>query len=367
MTQGFGASAVALLLAALCLLAPARAAQADTLDLAFMPPVVEPQDLCIPGSDPVAGADLATGLGEEALSDVLRLRYLQRDIRNLQAADPDRWFDFIGALIDWRETLEPAFAGSPAILARIALYLDAGRLAELQAAGLIDQLRTSGITLTNAGRMELAQYYLNGIGVAPDPDYARGLIRDAAYGGNADALMALARMALQGNPVPGWEVPLDLTVTLAFGGMLGQMNADVCGRAERIAQEYLNGDVVTHNPAIAYAWYKFAADLGGGRAPHGGLSSFIWMPMRWSRTTPRCCAIWRWRWRAASRWMMHRPPGSDQRALWRRRHCAGSSGIISAPIPGAAARRCRPIFSLPSIWTPKRPMKKAPICNICAN
>ena len=96
--------------------------------------------------------------------------------------------------------------------------------------------------------------------------YAHDLIREAGLGGNVDALTAIARMQLQGSPLPGWDAPLDLTVTLAFGGMLGQMNAAVCGRAERIAREYLNGDVVTRNPRIAYAWYRFAADLGGSTA-----------------------------------------------------------------------------------------------------
>lgn len=95
---------------------------------------------------------------------------------------------------------------------------------------------------------------------------AQELIRDAAYGGNVSALLSIVRMDLQGNPVPGWDAPLDLTVTLAFGGMLGKMDPGVCNHAERIAREYLNGDVVTRNPDIAYAWYKFAADLGSARA-----------------------------------------------------------------------------------------------------
>ncbi len=241
-------------------------AQTQTLDLAFMPPAIEPQNICTPGASPDPLDHLSIEVGEDGLTDELRLQYIRRDIRNLSAEDADRWFDFIMTLIDWQATLDPAFAGTGALLAKIALMVDAGRLADLQSLGLIDQLRQSGTQMTNAQRMALAQYYLNGIGVAADLEYARSLIRDAAYGGNADALMSLARMELQGNPVPGWDAPLDMTVTLAFGGMLGQMNAEVCRHAERIAQEYLNGDVVTRNPDIAYAWFKFAADLGGASA-----------------------------------------------------------------------------------------------------
>ncbi len=89
--------------------------------------------------------------------------------------------------------------------------------------------------------------------------------------------MSVARFDLQGTPIPEWDAPLDLTVTLAFGGMLGELNEGVCARAERIAREYMEGGVVTRNPEIALAWYKFAANLGGataglarGRVPPGG-------------------------------------------------------------------------------------------------
>jgi TPR repeat protein len=241
-------------------------AQARTLDLAFMPPAIEPQELCIAPQDADLADDLADDPGEGALTDALRLTFLLRDIRRLEADDPDRWFDFIMTLLDWRAKLDPSFAGVDEALARIALYIDAGRLEQLQTAGLIDALRNSGQRFTNDQKMGIAQYYLNGIGVARDLDYAQGLIRDAAYGGNAEALMSIARMELQGAPMPGWDAPLDLTVTLAFGGMLGQMDEKVCNHAERIAREYLDGNVVTRNGEIAYAWYKFAADLGGAQA-----------------------------------------------------------------------------------------------------
>ena len=255
-----------LLFLAIAALITTGAAQARTLELAFLPPAVEPQDLCIPGSPDAMEDDLSTEQGEDGLTDRLRLRYLDRDIRNLSAEDADRWFDFISDLIDWRATVDPDFAGNDALLAKIALHVDAGRLEALQAAELVDQLRNGGTQISYGQKVALAQYYLNGIGVAKDLDYAVSLIRDAAYGGNAEALLSIARMELQGAPVPDWDAPLDLTVTLAFGGMLGQMNAQVCDHAERIAREYMTGDVVTHNPDVAYAWYKFAADLGGAQA-----------------------------------------------------------------------------------------------------
>lgn len=253
-----------LILAAL--LALPLPAAARTLDLAFLPPAVEPQDLCIPAADEPPPDDPNIGRGQDDLTDALRLRFIIRDIRRLQAQDADRWFDFILTLIDWRARLDPRFTAIDAELARIDLYIDAGRLAQLRAEGRIDRLRAPGVKLDNAQKMAFAQFWLNGIGVDPDVPYAQSLIREAAYGGNPEALMSIARMDLRGEPMPQWDAPLDLTVTLAFGGMLGPMNAGICAHAERIAREYTDGEVVTPNPDIAYAWYRFAADLGGGQA-----------------------------------------------------------------------------------------------------
>lgn len=248
--------ALAFVLAALA--GPAGAA---TLDLAFMPPEVEPQEICAQApAQPGVVADAG------ATDDAIFSQYLRRDIHDLSAEDADRWFDFIAAMIGWQAELDPGFAGAAPILARIALHVDAGRLDALHEADLFDQLRSGDVPLTNVQKQELAQYYLNGLGVDQDVAYAHELLSDAAYGGNVDALMTVARLDLMGQPVEGWDAPLDLTVTLAFGGMLGQMNPEVCDHAERIAAEYLGGDVVTRNLDVAYAWTKFAADLGSARA-----------------------------------------------------------------------------------------------------
>ena len=260
MTRPLLASLLAVLLAA-GLALPGRLA-AQPLELAFLPPPVEPQDLCSKAAADPEG-DLGLGTGEAQDETRLFLRYLRRDIRDLSAEDAGRWFDFIQTLITWQAELDPDFAGAAELLARIALHVDAGRLEELRTAGLVEQLRQGSIRMNGPEKLALAQFYLNGVGVAEDIPYAQSLIRDAAYGGTVDALLTVARMAAEGNPMPGWDAPLDLTISLAFGGMLGQMDAGVCNRAERIAGEYLAGDLVARNPATAYAWYRFAADLGG--------------------------------------------------------------------------------------------------------
>jgi len=239
----------------------ASVTQARTLDLAFLPPPVDAHDICQQARDTLVNDFEIEGQAEE-LTDRLRILYLKRDIRRLQAEDADRWFYFIDTLIARLAEVDENFAGLDALLARISLYIDAGRLDDLRALGLIDALRARGEELTSEARLVLAQYYLSGIGVARDPAVGHGLILEAAYGGSANALLQLARLDVLGTPVAGWDAPLDLTVTMAFGGLLGQINATVCRRAERIAQEYLDGTLVTANPDIALAWFRFAADLG---------------------------------------------------------------------------------------------------------
>lgn len=238
------------------------AAQTRTIELAFLPPELEPQDVCNAADDAPADDLTVQGAEDDILTDRLRILYLGRDIRRLQAEDADRWFDFIDTLITRLAQVDPAFAGNDELLARIALHIDAGRLDDLRADALVDRLRDRADQLTNNQRLEVAQYYMTGAVVARDEDFARELILNAAFGGNANALLQLAQLDLAGTPVAGWDAPLDLTVTMAFGGLLGQMTPGVCSRAERIAQEYLNGTTVSRDPRIAYAWHKFAADMG---------------------------------------------------------------------------------------------------------
>lgn len=252
-------------LALLALLLPLPGAAA-TLDLTFLPPPMEPQDLCVAAPDAGEPADPAGAQGEQARENAILLRYLKRDLRDLGDEDPRRWLPFLLDLIDWQARLDPTFTGAAPLLAKVRAFVDAGDLDGLRASGLVDELRASTAALTDGERVTLAQLLLDGVGGEPDVAAAHALLLEAGYGGNVDALLTIARLDLLGAPVPGWEAPLDLTVTLAFGGMLGAMGPGVCDRALRIAREYRSGDLVTPDPEVALAWERWAADLGDGGA-----------------------------------------------------------------------------------------------------
>ncbi|MEM6303845.1 MAG: hypothetical protein AAF744_03945 [Pseudomonadota bacterium] len=247
---------------ALCGVLTAPAARAETLTLDFLPPEMTPRDICFSAPRAAQPDDLEVEGSHTELTDEDRIRYLRRDITRYTAEDADGFFDFIDALILRRGSIDPAFTKVDQTLARIDLMLRAGRLEGLREAGLIEGLRAQVGEMTNNQRVTLARFYAEGLGVAQDAAFAQELIREAAYGGNARALLEIARLAQAGSLVEGWDAPLDLTVTMAFGGILGALDSGVCGRAEQIAQAYVTGDVVTANPALALAWFRFAADMG---------------------------------------------------------------------------------------------------------
>jgi TPR repeat protein len=230
--------------------------------LDFLPPQMEPRDIC-GRLGPEALPDDFTVEGDEiALTDPDRIRFLRRDIRVYAEQDADGYFDFIEALIARRGEIDADFTPVDQTFARINLWLRAGRLEGLETAGLVESLRTRVDQLGNNQRVALARFYADGTGVARDVAFAQELIREAAYGGNARALLEIARLAQNGTLIEGWDAPLDLTITMAFGGILGALDGGVCRRAEQIAQAYVDGDVVTANPALALAWFRFAADMG---------------------------------------------------------------------------------------------------------
>ena len=240
----------------------AQNAAAQTVTLDFLPPQMEPRDICAPVARPPKPDDLTVDGQDIELTDEDRIRYLRRDIRVYSDEDADRYFNFIDALITRRGAIDAEFTFVDQTFERIDLWLRAGRLEGLQEAGLIDGLRARLAEIGNNERVTLARFYADGVGVSQDKAFAQELIREAAYGGNALALLEIARLAQNGELIEGWDAPLDLTITMAFGGVLGGLDRGVCRRAEQIAQAYIKGDVVTANPALARAWFRFAADMG---------------------------------------------------------------------------------------------------------
>ncbi|UWQ22095.1 hypothetical protein [Jannaschia sp. W003] len=254
-------------LAATALLALAAPAGADGPPaLRFAPPPAASDEPCRPDHAEAEIDDDPEG-DEEELTDPDRARFLARDIRNAMRDDPEGQFDFIAALIARRAAVDVDFSEADATLALIDLHLRAGRGgAPLAAAGLVPALWESVDMLGHRERIALARYYSDGVGVERDEEFGQHILRETAYLGSAEALLEIARLQLRGEMVDAWTAPLDLTVTMAFGGLLGALDSGLCRRALRIAREYERGEVVAADAALAFAWRRYAAEMGDADA-----------------------------------------------------------------------------------------------------
>lgn len=253
---------ISILLAAL----PARS---QRLDLSFLPPDLPPGNVCNASAEEVEDDETREGGGSGGfpeLDDGERLQFLIRDIRDLTREGADQWFDHIVVLIDKRLKLDPGFSEYDAAFAKINLHLNAGRLDARWLNDLIVVLRARLDELGSNNQVQLARYYLTGIGVEPDPEFAFQIFVAQAYRGNSAALFEILSILQRGEQVEGWTLGIERTAELAFGGLVGQFNRGLCARAERMAREYLDGEYLKPNPDLAFAWRKFAADMGGADA-----------------------------------------------------------------------------------------------------
>ncbi|KAF0114542.1 MAG: Uncharacterized protein FD150_1507 [Rhodobacteraceae bacterium] len=237
------------------------AARAETVDLLFEPPAVETASVCdqrLSDEDLIAkwkGADPAA-IGETDIG------LIKRDFRRLMELGPQQWFDLVSAVEAQFQTLDPDYSDVNMLIDRIELLLAAGRVAQVQKEGLVEQLAEMDLSQTPRAQNLLAGYFLRGVGIPRDQQRGEDLLLAAAFGGSADAILALVERQVSGDAVAGWTVPPDLSVTMAFGALVGKLDPLICDRVNRIAREYMSGQIVTRDPLLAERWYRFSADLG---------------------------------------------------------------------------------------------------------
>lgn len=239
----------------------AGVAYADTLVLDFAPPQIEPTRICVPrppDSETIATWENWDGIRLPEVSAAI----VTRDINRLKQLDATLWLPKIEQMITRLEEAEPRFAGNNALIARISALESAGAFAELNSRQLVAELASQADSLSPRLKNALSRYLRDGIGITRDVAAANTLLIDAAFAGNADALLTLTKMELDGKGLAGWDVPADLAVTMAFGSLVGELDPSICDRASRIAREYHSGEIVTHDAQLAHDWFRFAADLG---------------------------------------------------------------------------------------------------------
>jgi TPR repeat protein len=243
----------------------ASAVQAAPVTVRFEPPAIEAQPICsnrAPDRELIAWWETwdESSLQGRNAADV------QREIRRLRELDPVRWYDKIDAAITILPSISAAFTEERASLDRIELMLAAGKSRDLETLGLVGRLLETSSTASPRIKLALSRYLRQGQGIAPDETRGMSLLVDAAFGGNADALLEIVNLQEGGKAVPGWQTAPELAVTMAFGALVGQVDPLICDRVSRIAAEYRNGDVVARDITLSERWYRFAADLGDTEA-----------------------------------------------------------------------------------------------------
>ena len=246
--------------AGICLsLLGATTASGAPIALDFQPPALPPQMLCVAAEADEAVVARWTAWDEGA-SNELPAKVLA-DARRIRDLDPVGTFPLVLKMLDAGEASAPPEDREDYLIDRINLYLKAGRTADLTEAGLVDML-VAQAELSTKGHLLLGRLLIDGTGIARDRDRGLEEIRRAASAGNADALLEIARLAVAGEPVPGWTMSPEITTTLAFGTLVGKLDPEICNRLQRIAREFTNGEIVAPDFAMAERWYRLAADLG---------------------------------------------------------------------------------------------------------
>ncbi|RYI34518.1 MAG: sel1 repeat family protein [Acetobacteraceae bacterium] len=235
--------------------------RAEPVQLMFEPPQLDAGAVCDPRPSDEALAAKWDGVDLAAVPET-DTALIKRDFRRLLEIDPTRWFDVISTIEADFQTLDPEYSDVNMLIDRIELLLAAGRVADLQQERLVHQLADMDLSQTPRAQNLLAGYLMRGVGIDKDEKRGEALLLEAAYGGNADAILALVERDVAGRPVAGWTVEPDLSVTMAFGALVGKLDPLICDRVNRIAREYMNGTIVARDPALAERWFRFSADLG---------------------------------------------------------------------------------------------------------
>jgi TPR repeat protein len=247
--------------------AAATPGRSEPIDVRFMPPDIEiPKTaVCAPR---IGDEDVITywnNWDRKALPK-RSIYETTRDMNRLRDIGAKRFEKIISRMQELLPSIKPNYSEIDALFDKVKLMLALGQSDEVRKQGLIKKLLATKDLSTGIANT-LADYLMEGKGIDADRAAGLNLKIEAAYGGNTDATLDLARMSKNGEKVDKWEIEPELAVNMAFGSLVGILDEGICDRVGRIAREYDGGgDIVKANSAVSLAWYRFAADLGDSYA-----------------------------------------------------------------------------------------------------
>ncbi len=259
--------AKSLLTAGMIFAATAMPGRSETINVRFMPPDIEipKTSVCAPRiRDEDTIADWTSWDGKTlSKRDVYAT---MRDMNRLRDIDAKRFEKIISRVQELLPTIKPNYTEVDALFDKVKLMLAMGESGKVREQGLVKKLLA--IKDHSAGVLNtLSDNLIEGKGIDADRTAGLTLKIKAAYGGNPDAILDLARMSINGENVGNWDIEPELAVNMAFGSLVGILDQGICDRVARIAREYDGGGKnVKADPAVSLAWYRFAADLGDSYA-----------------------------------------------------------------------------------------------------
>lgn len=243
------------------LLATTAYGSASPIAITYLPPDLDlPQTVCAPRvRDDATIAEWTAWNGEKLPK---RDPYtIQRDLNRLRDLDAAKYQKIILRIIELMPSIRPNYTESDAKLDIVRMMLAMGQSEKVRSQRLVnDLLDTPG--QSPAVMNSLADFLLAGNGIELDRDRGMKLKADAAYSGNADAVLDLAEMTQNGGKIDNWDLSPEIAVNIAFGSLVGTLNSGICDRVGRIAREFSSGVLVKKDVKTSEAWYRFAADLG---------------------------------------------------------------------------------------------------------
>ncbi|WP_167767226.1 SEL1-like repeat protein [Jannaschia formosa] len=142
------------------------------------------------------------------------------------------------------------------------MLIAAERFDRINDEDLVERFFAMGLDGLPRAQHFAAELLMAGTGIERDEDAAHRSLVMAAYDGNTEALLDLAEITSDGTEVAGWATAPELTVTLAFGALVGELDARICDRINRIGSAYRLGRVVAQDSELAERWYRLSAALG---------------------------------------------------------------------------------------------------------
>lgn len=186
---------------------------------------------------------------------------ITRDMNRMRELDARRFEPIITRIQALMPTVKKGYDQTDALFDTVKLMLAKGEADQVRTDGMVRKLLDIGGH--PAGSLNtLADYLIEGEGIEQDRQAGLKLKVQAAFGGNADAILDLARLTKDGEAVEGWEIEPELAVNMAFGALVGVLDEGICDRISRVAREYDDGEIVVKDQNLSMAWYRFAADLG---------------------------------------------------------------------------------------------------------